>query len=312
MRENTSQSKSPSQQGIQETYHVKEDGLELLPFIMNISGRSRSAAKKLLQQAKVLVNGAYETHVAKSLQKGDLVQVSKASKPKAFSHPKLKIIWEDEHYVVLEKLHGIYTVDTTGSAGDKTAMRQLSKHYKSSDPSAKLFMVNRLDRETSGFVIFAKNIKAKEQFIQRWNALVKEQTFVAVVDGLAPESEDFNTVANVFGSADAKKKEKEVLKKKGGKEPIVITVNLSLLRSDGEKSIVELRVLKGRIFSLRTVLHNKELTILGDARHQSAFEIKDRVALEQVNLVFQHPITAKEMSFKRHFPTHFFGFLKNK
>ncbi|MDO4790263.1 MAG: pseudouridine synthase [Porphyromonas sp.] len=292
---------------IQETYHVREE-VELLPYLVHISSRSRTSAKQLLSAKRILVNGKYVSHASHLLSPGDLVQVSRIARPEEFNHPKIKILWEDTDYVVIEKLYGQYTVDTTGKYGDRTALRLLSNHYKKYDPEAKLFMVNRLDRETSGIVVFAKGLQAKELIISSWNRVVQEQIFVAAVEGIPAEDKmEISTLArNRDESSNSNKNKSET------RERNVSVVELSLLRTDGEKSVLELNVKSGRIFSLRQVLSNKGLVVLGDKRHSSSFVLKDRVALEQVALVFTHPKSGKRMSFKRSFPTHLFGYLKNK
>lgn len=286
---------------IQETYNVRQEG-DLLTFLMEISGRSRSATKKLLTSAKVLVNNQYQTHHAFNLKPGDVVQVSRIAQPKEFNHPKIKILWEDEYYVVFEKLHGIYTVDTTRKHHDKTAMWALSRHYKQTDEGSRLFMINRLDRETSGIIVFAKSIEAKENLIDNWSRLVQQQRFVAAVDGVpANKTMTFKTVSRKYGSYSQKGDERGT--------PVASEVDIKLLRTDSEKSVIQLDVQKGRIYSLRKVLSDRELTILGDQRHGSEYELRGKIALEQIGFAFRHPFTGEVHRFSRKFPTHLFGFL---
>ncbi|WP_052110290.1 pseudouridine synthase [Porphyromonas sp. COT-108 OH1349] len=301
--------KTPTLKGnpIQETYHVRE-AMELLPYLVHVSSRSRSSAKQLLSAKRVLVNSEYISQATHLLSPRDVVQISRVSRPEEFNHPKIKILWEDSDYVVIEKLYGQYTVDTTGKYGDRTAIRLLSNHYKKYDPDAKLFMVNRLDRETSGIVIFAKGLQAKELIISSWNKIVQEQIFVAAVGGVPAENKmQISTLAR--NKEDSSKKQKS---KSETRERNASVVELSLLRTDGESSVVRLNASLGRIFSLRQVLANKGLVIMGDKRNSSPFTLKDRIALEQISLVFTHPKTGKRISLKRSFPTHLFGYLKNR
>ena len=287
---------------VKESYKVR-DLTSLLPFLQNISGRSRSATKQVISSGRVCVDGRSTTLATQPLESGSLVTVHQSPMPKPLRHPKIKVIWEDDSYVVVEKSAGIYSVNTTHKDRENTVIWILSNHYKTVDPSAKLFMVNRLDSESAGFVVFAKSIKAKEALIEGWNRHLISQRFVLVVSGLMEEKE-FEVTSESTPPEGVNPKRYV---------PKVTRATLRRLKSnrEGDMHVVEVNVPNARIFSLRKLMNDNGFRILGDGRHQSVFVLKGRIALEQIELTIRFPNhSGRPKSFSRPFPTHFFNYLR--
>ena len=162
---------------------------ELLDFLIEKQVRkSRSAIKSLLAHKQIKVNGKLATQFNHELKTGDKVSVMKFDQSKKEKRLKgLKIVFEDDDLIIIDKEAGFLTVST-----DKEKLRTvygiLNEYVKKSGKNRRVFVLHRLDREVSGFLIFAKSTEIQDIFQKNWDKLVKEYTYTAVVDG-KPEKE---------------------------------------------------------------------------------------------------------------------------
>lgn len=282
---------------IQETYRVELPNQTLLEVLQEKSGRSRSAAKKLLASVRVAVDGAFTTRAEMVLKPESVITIHVSAPAKPFSHPLLELIWENSDYVVLYKSMGIPTVNTSHKDRRATALFVLSQHYKKDNPQAKLFMVNRLDRNTAGFVIFAKSIESKDLLVAQWSRLVRSQTFATCVEG-----EVYDRTFTIESSSEPQK----------GKRQFITTAEVKLLKSSarGGMHVIEVDVKHARIFSLRKVLGDNGFGIYGDVRSGSSFMTDGKIALQQIRFELVLPETGQRLNFERPFPSHFYTLLK--
>lgn len=286
---------------VQERYSVRESDT-ILQLLQRLSGRSRTAAKQLLTTNRICINGKATTQATYTPTIGSTITVHQRSCQKPFSHPKICIVWQDDDYILVEKKAGIYTVNTTHQDRTRTVIWILSQYLKESNPAQKLFMLNRLDSESAGFILFAKNLKAKENAVRQWGHLLREQRFILAVQGtlLAAEMDISATSAT-----------KETKGKK--QQPKIVKAHLRQIKSSsaGNLHIVEVSVGASRIFSLRKLVSDNGLQILGDGRNQSNFGLKGKIALEQTKIVLRLPNQLQqELSFTRPFPSHFYTYLR--
>lgn len=292
---------------VRETYNNTGGATTLLDLLQLKSGRSKSAAKRLIASGRVSVQGRTTVLPLTALTGGECVTVHQIAPPKPFTHDLIFKVWENDDFLIVRKEAGIATVNTSHNNREHTALWLLSQHYKITNPEAKLFMVSRLDKETAGFVVFAKSIEAKEQLTKEWHKIVQEQRFVAVVSGAvaAPEGE---LIARSSLSGDSKTL--NPLRKQRMQR--VMTAQYKVLKSGeyGGMHVIEVKVGGTRIFSIRKLLGDNGLVIAGDGRYRSEFKLKNKIVLEQFALVIKLPDTGRVMTFERPFPTHFFGYLK--
>lgn len=283
---------------VQETYRVQESKT-LLELVIEKSSRSRSAAKKLLTSKRVSVNGKMKTNATEMIEIGGIITVHRGAPALPFSHRLLEIIWENDDYIVVYKKRGLPTVNTAHKPNQETALSLLSSHYKMTNPDAKIFMINRHDKSTSGFVIFSKNIDAKELMIRSWSKLVSKQLFIACIEGSVQEKEftlsttsdrDENSIQKIISA-------KVIVDKSGSK---------------GQLHIAQVDVVGARIFSLRKLFGDNNFGIFGDVRSKSNFVTEKDIALEQISLCFSLPKSGQRMSFDRPYPTHYFQLLKEE
>ncbi len=108
--------------------------------------------------------------------------------PKTLTHKQIEILYQDEYLLVIHKEAGLPTV-ASGEEKDKTALRLLSEHLKSFNPLAKVYHINRLDKDCAGFVVFAKSADLQRELSDHWQNYVRQQLFAAVLEGAPRESE---------------------------------------------------------------------------------------------------------------------------
>ncbi|MDO5036411.1 MAG: pseudouridine synthase [Porphyromonas sp.] len=290
------QNRSP----IQETYFIHEDQMTLLDALQQKSSRSRTAAKKLLSTGRVSIDGIPTTLATELLSSGALLTVHEAAPVKPFRHQRIKVLWENEDYVILYKQSGIPTVNTARRDRRDTVLYLLSKYYKEINANAKLFMVNRLDRNTTGFVVFAKNIDAKELLVKEWGRRVTHQIFATCVEGMI-EDRSPHTIESVSERKEGRNRYQQVT-----------TAQVRVLKSSthGNMHVLEVDVERARIFSLRKMLGDQSLSIFGDVCSGSSFMTDHKIALQQVELELTIPKSEERLALKRPFPTHYYTFLK--
>ena len=164
------------------TYTVKEPA-ELMQFLMNtISGISRTKAKEYLSQWMVYVNKEIITQYNYLLQPGQIVQVAKNRHKHAFSNPWVRIIYEDAFLLVVEKKEGILTNAMPGDRHENVKAI-LDEYVKRQSRAFSVHTVHRLDRGTSGILLFAKRRDIQKIFTDNWQDIVTDRRYVAVVQG---------------------------------------------------------------------------------------------------------------------------------
>lgn len=285
---------------VQESYRVTSPGT-LLEIIQQKSDRSRTAAKRLLASGRVSVDGISTTLATMELTEGRKVTVHEGIPPGSLNHSIIEIIWEDPDYIVVYKKAGLPTVNSGHRKKEDTVIWILSQHLKQTTPSVKLFMITRQDNNTEGYVLFAKNIEAKTDFISRWQQYIRHQTYVIGVEGVL----ESNT-GELISETSPDKKDKN-------RTPRRVRTDYKVLKRSANKNmaIIEADVRGARIYNLRKVMKDNSLSIFGDIRSLSSYKTEKKIALLQTRLSFVHPKTGELMDFKRGFPAHFFNLLRN-
>ncbi len=283
----------------------------LMPFLLaKMGGMSRTSIKSLLSHRQVEVNGKIETRFDAELKRGDTINICKARANAELNHPKLRMVYEDEHLVVVEKKVGLLTVSTRPGSAETTCMSILKQYLRKANPRAGIYVVHRLDRETSGLLVFAKTPELQEYMRTYWRQIVKKRTYIALAEGIFEEksgkittwlTEDKN--AHVYSSP----------VDDGGK--IAIT-NYNVIREseDGAYSLVELNLETGRTNQIRVHLESLGHSVVGDRKYGSGNQQSpiDRLALHARVLEFIHPVTEQIVHFETPVPKDFQYAMKPK
>ncbi|MFH0784809.1 MAG: RluA family pseudouridine synthase [Pseudomonadota bacterium] len=281
-----------------DTFKVdKED--TLLDFLLaNLPTKSRNTVKKVLKDQQIFVEGKPVTQFDHRLRSGQKVEVrwdrSAAYKP----GQELKIIHEDEDLIVIDKPSGLLTV-ATDKEKRKTAYAMLSAHVKAQDPANKIFIVHRLDRETSGLLLFAKNETIKRQIQETWETTIAERTYIAVVEGQVEPPE---------GTITSWLKESSALivyssqNSQHGKKSIT---HYKKLRESSMFSLLQLNLETGRKHQIRVHMQDIKHPIIGDDKYGASQNPLRRMGLHAQILAFIHPKTGKLSRFETAIPGKF-------
>lgn len=160
-----------------------EKNITLLPFLQEIfSDRSKTTIKSYLTHRQIAINNTPMTQFDTPLHPGDEVSVNYTRGYKEFRHPRLRIVYEDEFLIVVDKGYGLLSISTDRVKAN-TAYHILSDYVRQDNPANRIFVLHRLDRDTSGLMMFAKSQGIQEKMQRSWNDMVLDRRYVAVVEG---------------------------------------------------------------------------------------------------------------------------------
>lgn len=280
------------------SFAVETEG-ELLDFLIaKMPEQKRTRIKQMLGHNQVAVNGIPQKQFNHALAPGDLVQVNFAREFRVFQHRRLKMVYEDEDLIVVEKGYGLLSMGND-KVKDGTAYSILKEYLKWKNPENKIFIVHRLDRDTSGLMMFAKNEETKRRLQHNWNNMVLNRKYLAVVEGV-PEQEE-GMIRSYLGET----KEYEVFSTDDPTKGQLAVTRYKALETNGHHTLMEVELDTGRKNQIR--VHMKELghPISGDKKYGGSVNAIHRLALHAQTLRFVHPTTGMEMNFATPVPSSF-------
>lgn len=272
-------------------------------LLQKLSNHRRTAVKSLLHNRQVALNATPTTQFDTPVHAGDKLSVNFTRAFVTFSHPRISLVYEDDDIIVINKGYGILSV-STDNIKDGTAYSILRNYLKTKDPSLKLFIVHRLDRDTSGLMMFAKNIESKETMQHNWNNMVLDRKYVAVVEGKVSE------LSGVVRNYLAETSKFEVYSTQNPEEGQLAITRWERLRTGNGYSLLELSLDTGRKNQIRVHMKDIGHPIVGDRKYGAKGSPIRRLALHARTLHFVHPITRKEMLFETPVPSRFLALLK--
>ena len=268
-----------------------------------LTDHKRTSIKALMKYNQVALNSMPTSQFDQPVHAGDTLSVNFTRPFVVFSHPRIKLVYEDNDIIVINKGSGILSV-STDNVKDGTAYSILRDYLKKKDPRLMLFVVHRLDRDTSGLMMFAKNVEAKEAMQHNWNNMVLGRRYVAVVEGKVEQEE------GVVKSYLAETSQFEVYSTQNPDEGQLAITRFKRLQCNNGYSLMELSLDTGRKNQIR--VHMKDLghPIVGDRKYGAKASPIHRLGLHSRTLHFAHPVTKKEMLFETPIPSRFLSLLK--
>ena len=219
-----------------------------------------------------------------------------------FNNPLINIIWEDEYLMVVNKKEGLLSV-STNREHERTAFNILSNYLKKKDSRSKLFVLHRLDKETSGLMMFAKNKGIQEDMQSQWNDVITQRSYVAVVEGQPEKPED--TIISFL--KENKQMQVFTTDKESGKEAIS---HYKTLKAKGSYALLEIALETGRKDQIRAQMQSIGHPIAGDPKYGAETNPTGRLMLHARRLHFIHPISKEEMKFDTQIPDSFSSLVK--
>lgn len=287
-----------------QTLEVTEETTLLNFLLASLNHLSRTTVKSLLAHRQISINGRMTTQFDMPLKKGDKVTVGfdKANLP--FSHPKIEIVYEDDSLIVINKATGLLSM-ATDKIREKTAYHILSEYVKRKNPHHRIFILHRLDRETSGLMMFAKNQNVQEKLQRHWNEAITERKYIAVVEGKPKQEED--TLKSYISENTAL-----VVHKASAEDGKLAITHYRVLKSNQQFSLLELELETGRKNQIRVHMQEAGCPVTGDKKYGARYNPLNRLCLHAFKLHFIHPESGKEMTFETAIPKHFLLQVKNR
>jgi 23S rRNA pseudouridine1911/1915/1917 synthase len=278
-----------------DTFTVTTKGQLLDSLIAAFPQKSRKLLKAVLRDQQILVNNKTVTQFDHPLKAGQVVEVCWDKTPSQKGPHGLNIIFEDDDIIVVNKPAGLLTI-ATDKEKRKTAYALLSDYVKTEDPDNKIFIVHRIDRETSGLLLFAKNEEIKEKIQETWITTIKKRTYIAAVEGeIKREGGTITSYLNeskafiVYSSQNPKVGKKAV-------------THYKTLMSNKDFSLLQVNLETGRKHQIRVHMQDIGHPVVGDTKYGSKIKPIGRLALHAQGLVFTHPKTMELCSFETGIP----------
>lgn len=278
-------------------YTVKEEAPLLEWLLRNVEGMSRSKLKATFKGHGVSVNGRRITQFDYQLHAGDVVSVSRRREPQPFRSRFLRIVYEDQWLVVIEKMPGILSM----AAGHKSlnVKSVLDDYFAHSHQLCRAHVVHRLDRDTSGLMIYAKDMKTARLLEADWHHTVYDRRYVALLSGIMEQDE--GTIANwLRDNAACFTYSSEV--DNGGKYAVT---HFHVLDRFAAHTLTEFRLETGRKNQIRVHAADMGHPVCGDTKYGNGDDPCHRLCLHAYVLCFEHPVTHQRLEFDTPIPREF-------
>ncbi len=289
-RSNTHKKKRPPS-----SYTIEKKDTLLASLITKLPHKTRKNLKAVLRDGQVSVNGEPVTQFDHVLIPGQCVEVC-WDRNVPLKHPReLNIVYIDQDLIVINKPAGLLTI-ATDKEKRKTAYSMLSKYVKTEDPDNKIFIIHRIDRETSGLLMFARSEKIKRQIQETWNTTISQRTYVGVVEGAVEPPE--GTITSWLTESKAFIVYSSQNKKFGKKS----VTHYRKIKGNRTISLLQINLETGRKHQIRVHMQDIQHPIIGDKKYGSGFNPIGRMGLHAQVLAFTHPRTGEPCRFDTGIP----------
>ncbi|MBX7206831.1 MAG: RluA family pseudouridine synthase [Verrucomicrobiaceae bacterium] len=272
--------------------------VELQPFLFaSLPEVKKTKVKQWLKHGAVLVNGRRQTRHDHPLAPGDevIIQSQGESKSSAALPKALKIVFEDAAVIVIDKPAGLLSIATEAESRN-TAYARLTDYVRKGNPRGRerVFIVHRLDRETSGLMVFARTEEAKHALQTKWDAA--EKRYLAIVER-APDEQEGLLVSHLDESHPGK-----VFSTPKSETTREARTRFRVLKRGDKHSLVELTLETGRRHQIRVQLSDIRCPIIGDEKYNARSNPAKRLGLHACFLRIPHPVTGKPVQFESPLP----------
>ena len=299
MKQKESKGKRPQSRKPNATRFKVQSSEELMLFLIaQLPHKNRNNIKTMLKKRQVLVNGSAVTQFNYILKPGQEVELSSTRATEVKLMRGIVIMHEDKDLIIVNKNAGLLSM-ATDKEKRNTVYSMLSNYVKTEDPNNKIYIVHRLDRETSGLMMFAKNEKMQKLLQESWKQTVAERTYLAVIDNKLEKPE--GTVTSYLFESSAF----IVYSSQNPEKGQLSITHYSTIKSNDYFSLLKLNLETGRKNQIRVHLKDLEHPIVGDKKYGSTSNPIKRLGLHAWILAFTHPVTGKKYRFETSIPSSF-------
>jgi 23S rRNA pseudouridine1911/1915/1917 synthase len=276
------------------TLEVNEN-TTLMPFLIrNLIHKNRDNIKSLLRNKQVWINGQVVSQFDHPLQKGSRVIIKPFREKDLPQSSYLRIVFEDEHLIVIDKQAGLLAV--SDGKNTITAYGILTEYVKQKNTSNRIFTVHRLDRFTSGLMLFAKSETMQDLLRNNWKSYITNRTYAAVVEGSVHKSE------GRISSYLSENKAQVMHSHKNPSEGKLAVTRYRVLKRYQGFSLLEVNLETGRKNQIRVHMKDIGHPVAGDLKYGAKSDPIGRVCLHATVLAFTHPATNEPLTFKSVIP----------
>lgn len=301
--EDTDKPKRQRGQRMSTQHPVTEPG-ELMAFLIaQLPHKNRNNIKSLLVNKQILIDGKVYTQFNHPVLPGQVVTVAANRAPEISQYRGLTILFDDQYLIVINKQAGLLSMSTNRER-DRTAYGILSDYVKKEDPNNKVFIIHRLDRETSGVMMYAKSEKVQRLMQESWNDTTKERTYMALVEGVP------NPPTGTVSSYLHESKALIVYSSQNPDSGRLSVTNYAVRKAGESYALLELELETGRKNQIRVHMQDIGYPIAGDSKYGAATNPIGRLGLHAERLAFEHPITGERMQFDAPVPKLFLAMVK--
>ncbi|MBO5960294.1 MAG: RluA family pseudouridine synthase [Paludibacteraceae bacterium] len=274
---------------------------ELMQFLLDkMGGMSRTSVKLMLSRRQVYVNEHIETQYNYSLKAGDTVRIQSGVAQQELQHPKLRLIYEDDYIIIVDKKEGLLTMATHRESQETTAYSILKSHLKKANPRAELYTVHRLDRETSGVLMFAKVKNIQQALQENWHQVVTLRLYCALVEGCPQPAE--NSITSWLTEHEKSLRVHSSPTDNGGQKTVT---HYKVTKTNGAYSLLDVQLETGRKNQIRVHMAEIGHPVVGDKKYGKGLSSIKRIGLHARLLEFIHPVTRKKVRFESPIPKAF-------
>ena len=273
---------------------VKKEG-ELLDYLYNNIDMTKKRIKQYLTHGAIFVNNTKTTKYNYRILPGMTIMIDTDSKNKKTL--PFDILFEDDHIIVVNKPSGLLTI-ATAKEKEKTLYHIVREYLVSKDKNARVFIVHRLDKDTSGVVVLAKDEKTKNKLQENWNEYVSLREYVAVVHGRLNKESD----RIVQKLKETKTNLVYVSRDNDGKEAIT---NYKVIKENNDYSMVSITLETGRKNQIRVAFNTLHHPIVGDKKYSTIKDNESRLFLHANRLKMYYPEIRKDILFETSTPNEF-------
>lgn len=260
----------------------------------NIDGKSKNNIKFLLKNEVVFVNGKIVTKYNYVLCDGDVVEINKKK-----ANNNINIIYEDNDIIVIDKPSKILTISNKNEKVN-TLYRMVSDYLKKEHK--KVFIIHRLDFDTSGIIMFAKSQMVQKLYQDNWNDLAKIREYTAIVDGITANKGHIESYL--------KQTKTLLVYSSKNKDGLFAITDYEKIGGNSKYSMLKILISTGRRNQIRCHMADIGHPILGDYRYKCKINPIDRLCLHANRLEIINPITKELMVFNSNIPKEFNSIIK--
>lgn len=278
---------------------IQQDSILLAAAAALLPDHKPTKLKSMLRHNQLAIDGVPTTQFDHPVSAGQQLWVNFDRSFQVFSHPRVKLVYEDNDIIVIDKGYGVLST-AAGKPSDDTVYNIVKKYARRFSNKAAVYVVHRLDRDTSGLMLLTRTKQARDKLISNWNNMVIDRKYVAIVEGKVEQNE--GTVKSFLAENPDTYEMYSTTDKKLGR---LAVTRYRVVKQGSRFAMVELEIKTGRKNQIRVHMHDLGNPVSGDRKYGGHPSPINRIALHATTLTIVHPTTGKAVTFTSPAPENF-------